>query len=115
MSNPERQGTTADDSPFEVRSDIEITETERWMQWADRTLLAPLRIAADDWRTVLGCGQMWALETARNGEAVSVTCRAETPSISEAEDEDGSTESARNDAETSEDDEASKDSFLGNF
>jgi peptide/nickel transport system permease protein len=54
MSNPERQGTTADDSPFEVRSDIEITETERWMQWADRTLLAPLRIAADDWRTVLG-------------------------------------------------------------
>ena len=81
----------------------------------DEILVSVARREGEDWRTVLGCGQMWALETARNGEAVSVTCRAETPSISEAEDEDGSTESARNDAETSEDDEASKDSFLGNF
>ena len=33
----------------------------------------------DDWVTLLGCGQMWAVETERDGEPVRVTCHAETP------------------------------------
>lgn len=58
MSNPEHTPTTdAEDSPFEVRSDVEITQAERYRQWLDRSVLAPLRIAADDWRTVVG----WAI------------------------------------------------------
>lgn len=39
------------------------------------------------WQTVLGCGQMWAVDIPRDGETVSVTCHVETP---EAEVEDGS-------------------------
>ncbi|WP_436923920.1 ABC transporter permease [Halosimplex amylolyticum] len=46
--------TDADDSPFDVRSDVEITTVERYRRWLDRSVLAPLRIAADDWRTVVG-------------------------------------------------------------
>jgi hypothetical protein len=33
----------------------------------------------DDWVTLLGCGQMWAVESERDGEPVRVTCHAETP------------------------------------
>ncbi|QIB74043.1 hypothetical protein G3I44_06875 [Halogeometricum borinquense] len=33
----------------------------------------------DDWVTLLGCGQMWAVETERDGEPVRITCHAETP------------------------------------
>ena len=33
----------------------------------------------DDWTTLLGCGQMWAVESERDGEPVRVTCHAETP------------------------------------
>lgn len=33
----------------------------------------------DDWATLLGCGQMWAVETERDGDPVRVTCHAETP------------------------------------
>ncbi|SFR67085.1 hypothetical protein [Halogeometricum limi] len=33
----------------------------------------------DDWVTLLGCGQMWAVETERDGEPVRVTCHAKTP------------------------------------
>jgi hypothetical protein len=33
----------------------------------------------DDWVTLLGCGQMWAVETERDGDPVRVTCHAETP------------------------------------
>ncbi|MFB6140552.1 MAG: ABC transporter permease [Halosimplex sp.] len=52
MSNPEP--TAEDDSPFDVRSDVEITTAERYRRWFDRAVLAPLRIAANDWRTVVG-------------------------------------------------------------
>lgn len=55
MSNPER--THDDDSPFDVRSDVQVTTSERWIEWADRSILAPLRIAADDWRSITG----WAI------------------------------------------------------
>ncbi|MFB6202105.1 MAG: ABC transporter permease [Halorhabdus sp.] len=53
MSNTE-SGQSTDESPFDVRSDVEITTTERWAQWLDRSVLAPLRIAASDWRTIVG-------------------------------------------------------------
>jgi len=59
MSNPEHTPIDADDSPFEVRSDVEITRAERYRQWVDRSLLAPLRIAAEDWRTVVGWSIMF--------------------------------------------------------
>ena len=51
----------------------------------------------DDWQTVLGCGQMWAVETSRDGESVSVTCHVETPGI----DADESGDADEQDAERS--------------
>ncbi|MDS0295050.1 hypothetical protein [Halogeometricum luteum] len=39
----------------------------------------------DDWVTLLGCGQMWAVESERDGEPVRVTCHAETPRTDEDE------------------------------
>ncbi|SEG57414.1 hypothetical protein [Halobellus limi] len=82
----------------------------------DEILVSVARREGDEWRTVLGCGQMWAVEATRSGEPVSITCRAETPSAAEAEDEDPSTDSPTAD-EGSGDDEESTDSdgFLGKF
>lgn len=34
-----------------------------------------------EWKTLLGCGQMWAVTTRRNGDAVTVTCHVETPGV----------------------------------
>ncbi|WP_203229166.1 hypothetical protein [Halobellus captivus] len=45
----------------------------------------------EDWRTILGCGQMWAVETVQNGDSVSVRCHVGTP---EAEINDESDSSA---------------------
>lgn len=85
----------------------------------DEILVSVARRAGDDWQTVLGCGQMWAVEAARNGEPISVTCRAETPSVSEDADDDGDDESDTESPEINQPDgpEESTESggFLGRF
>lgn len=54
----------------------------------DEILVSVAHRRGDDWHTLLGCGQMWAVQTDRGGDTVSVTCHVETPSIEEgAEDE----------------------------
>ena len=42
-------------------------------------LVSVARRTDDGWQTILGCGQMWAVEASRNGDTVSVTCHVETP------------------------------------
>lgn len=57
MSNPDHTRTTdSESSPFQIRSDVEITTQERYVRWLDRAVLSPLRIAATDWRTLVGWG-----------------------------------------------------------
>ncbi|MFB6134776.1 MAG: ABC transporter permease [Halanaeroarchaeum sp.] len=47
-------GEGADDSPFEVRSEVEVSRKERYLELLDRAVIAPLRIALTDWRTLVG-------------------------------------------------------------
>lgn len=56
----------------------------------------------DDWQTLLGCGQMWAVETDRDGEAVTVTCHVETPHS----DRKASSDASGNSAESADEDDA---------
>ncbi|WP_435183694.1 hypothetical protein [Halobellus sp. EA9] len=53
----------------------------------DEILVSVSHRRGDDWHTLLGCGQMWAVPTERNGESISLTCHVETPSVPEEEDE----------------------------
>lgn len=54
----------------------------------DEILVSVARRRGDDWDTLLGCGQMWAVEIDREGETVSLTCHVETPSVPDEEDEE---------------------------
>ncbi|WP_336023286.1 hypothetical protein [Halobellus salinisoli] len=53
-------------------------------------LVSVARRSNDGWQTVLGCGQMWAVETSQGSDPVSVTCHVETPEseVSDPENED---------------------------
>ncbi|WP_049986135.1 hypothetical protein [Halobellus rufus] len=62
----------------------------------------------DDWRTLLGCGQMWAVETS-GGDDSPVTCRAETPRRPDEE-----VEPDADDADPGPPD-AAAEGFLGDF
>lgn len=53
----------------------------------------------DDWVTLLGCGQMWAVESERDGDPVRVTCHAETPGTGDEEDEADPAEESDADAD----------------
>ncbi|RLM89359.1 hypothetical protein D3D02_09560 [Halobellus sp. Atlit-38R] len=55
----------------------------------DEILVSVDQQVGDDWRTLLGCGQMWAVQTSHRGEDVTITCHVETPS--DPDDEDGDT------------------------
>jgi len=88
----------------------------------DEILVSVARRAGENWQTVLGCGQMWAVEAAREGEPVSVTCRAETPSEStdstgEEDARPSEIDSAEADAEPSEETDQSEETsgFLERF
>jgi hypothetical protein len=70
----------------------------------DEILVSVSQRTGDDWRTLLGCGQMWSVETDRGGETVGITCYAETPSAetedeADAENTDESPDSDRSDDE----------------
>ncbi|MGQ4555500.1 hypothetical protein [Halobellus sp. GM3] len=59
----------------------------------DDILVSVDRRDGESWRTLLGCGQMWAVDTGQP-EAPNVTCRVETPDRTEedAEADDSATE-----------------------
>jgi hypothetical protein len=56
----------------------------------DEILVSVDRRDGDEWRTLLGCGQMWAVETTEDDESVTFTCRVETPSAETGEGENDS-------------------------
>ncbi|MFB6252109.1 MAG: hypothetical protein ABEI27_10580 [Halobellus sp.] len=57
----------------------------------DEILVSVSQRTGDDWRTLLGCGRMWSVETDHGSETIEITCYAETPSA-EVEDEDDAPE-----------------------
>jgi hypothetical protein len=77
------------DSPFGLNVYGELLRVEYAGRDAetDEILVSVSRRDGDDWRTVLGCGRMWAIDTTYEGDPVTVTCHAETPSASGDEEE----------------------------
>ena len=55
-------------------------------------MVSVARRDGEEWRTVLGCGRIWAIETTYDGDPVTITCHAETPSASEDEADDAEEE-----------------------
>ncbi|MFC6873292.1 hypothetical protein [Halobellus marinus] len=88
----------------------------------DEILVSVDRKAGDNWETLLGCGQIWAVETTQNGESASVSCHVETPSQAEeneeskeavADDDDSAPEGGGD--EQPEEDAESADGFLSSL
>mgnify|MGYP006876389650 FL=1 len=73
------------DSPFglDVYGELLRVEYAGRDTETDDTLVSVSRRDGEEWQTVLGCGRMWVVETMYEGESVSITCHAETPSASE--------------------------------
>jgi hypothetical protein len=73
------------DSPFGLNVYGELLRVEYAGRdtETDDTLVSVSKRDGEEWQTVLGCGRMWAVETMYEGESVSITCHAETPSASE--------------------------------
>jgi hypothetical protein len=96
------------DSPFglDVYGELLRVEYAGRDTETDDTLVSVSKRDGKEWQTVLGCGRMWVVETMYEGESVSITCHAETPSASE----DGE-EAADSDSE----DESDSDGLLGGF
>jgi hypothetical protein len=79
----------------------------------DEILVSVDQRDGDDWRTLLGCGQMWAVETTDDGESVTFTCRVETPSAETGEGEiDSDAVDEDDDSEQSAEDDSSDEGFL---
>lgn len=78
------------DSPAGLRVYGELLRVEYAGRDAetDEILVSVARRRGDDWQTLLGCGQMWAVETERDGETFSLTCHVETPTVPEEDEED---------------------------
>jgi hypothetical protein len=80
------------DSPFGLNVYGELIRVEYAGRDAetDEILVSVARRDGEEWRTLLGCGRMWAVDTTYEGEPVTVTCHAETPSsdAGEAGDDD---------------------------
>jgi len=95
------------DSPFGLNVYGELLRVEYAGRDAetDEILVSVDRRDGDEWRTVLGCGRMWAIDTTYEGDPVSVTCYAETPSGSDDEGEDAEDEP--------DEDDGSSDGLLG--
>jgi hypothetical protein len=100
------------DSPFGLNVYGELLRVEYAGRDAetDEILVSVSRRDGDDWRTVLGCGRMWAIDTTYEGDEVTITCHAETPSASDDEEEDADAEVA-DDA----DDDSESTGLLGGF
>lgn len=87
------------DSPFGLNVYGELIRVEYAGRDAetDEILVSVARPDGEEWRTILGCGRMWAVDTTYDGDPVTVTCHAETPSSdaeeAEADDADGSDDS----------------------
>ena len=100
------------DSPFGLNVYGELLRVEYAGRDAetDEILVSVSRRDGEEWRTVLGCGRMWAIETTYEGDPVTITCHAETPSASEEDDEEDA------DAEIEDtDDESGSGGLLGGF
>lgn len=80
------------ESPFGLNAYGELLRVEYAGRDAetDEILVSVSRQDGEEWRTVLGCGRMWAIETTYDGDPVTIRCHAETPSASEDSD-DGAT------------------------
>lgn len=93
------------DSPFGLNVYGELLRVEHAGRDAetDEILVSVARQDGEEWQMLLGCGRMWAVETVYDGDPVTITCRAETPSGSDTEDDDG------------EADEPDDDGLLGGF
>lgn len=102
------------DSPFGLNVYGELLRVEYAGRDAetDEILVSVSRRDSDEWRTVLGCGRMWAIDTTYEGETVTIRCHAETPSASEEEDEDDADSESK---EEPTDDESGNDGLLGGF
>ena len=97
------------DSPFGLNVYGELLRVEYAGRDAetDEILVSVDHREGDEWRTVLGCGRMWAIDTTYEGDPVSITCHAETPSGSEENDADDA------DDEPNEDGDADGNGLLG--
>ena len=82
------------DSPFGLNVYGELLRVEYAGRDAetDEIMVSVSRRDGEEWRTVLGCGRMWAIETTYDGDPVTITCHAETPSASEDEADDAEEE-----------------------
>jgi hypothetical protein len=100
------------DSPFGLNVYGELLRVEYAGRDAetDEILVSVSRRDGEEWRTVLGCGRMWAIETTYEGDPVTITCHAETPSAS---DEDEEEEDADAEIEDDPDDESGSEGLLG--
>ena len=94
------------DSPFGLTVYGELLRVEYAGRDAetDEILVSVARRDGEEWRTVLGCGRMWAIDTTYDGDPVTITCHAETPAASEEDDAE---------AEDDSDDESGSDGLLG--
>ena len=94
------------DSPFGLNVYGELLRVEYAGRDAetDEILVSVARRDGEEWRTVLGCGRMWAIDTTYDGDPVTITCHAETPAASEEDDAE---------AEDDSDDESGSDGLLG--
>lgn len=95
------------DSPFGLNVYGELLRVEYAGRDAetDEILVSVARQDGDEWQTLLGCGRMWAVETVYDGDPVTITCRAETPSS----DEEGDT----TDEDATDSDGGDSDGLLG--
>lgn len=78
------------DSPFGLNVYGELIRVEYAGRDAetDEILVSVARRDGEEWRTLLGCGRMWAVDTTHEGDPVTITCHAETPSSHAEETED---------------------------
>ncbi|GGI96618.1 hypothetical protein GCM10008995_03320 [Halobellus salinus] len=82
------------DSPFGLNVYGELLRVEYAGRDAetDEIMVSVSRRDGEEWRTVLGCGRMWAIETTYDGDPVTITCHAKTPSAPEDEADDAEEE-----------------------
>ena len=82
------------DSPFGLNVYGELLRVEYAGRDAetDETLVSVAQQDGDEWQTILGCGQMWAVETVYDGDPVTITCYAETPGADDEADDPGESE-----------------------
>jgi hypothetical protein len=97
------------DSPFGLNVYGELLRVEYAGRdtETDEILVSVSQRDGEEWRTILGCGRMWAVETTYEGEPITVTCHAETPTASEDD------EAEEPNAEVEDDPDGDSDGLLG--